>query len=195
MTDLLLLQASPHVHGVGDLVFETISQALPPNLTTKTLFLRTAKIEPCSGCRLCDRPPHTCHLDFDQAAMILEDIVLARLVLFSAPIYFYHLPAQAKALIDRSQCFWIRKNQKQSKITSLKKRTLVVLTAARSQGQFLFQGALLTLKYFFEALDREIIDTCLLSGLETRADLAANKPMLSKLQTFLTKHLDILQQT
>ena len=182
------MQASPHVQGVNDLILDLLLANLPANLTTKTLFLRTAKIAPCSGCRKCQSPPHICPLDDnnDDAQKLLLSIQEAKHLIFLAPIYFYHLPAKAKALIDRAQRFWVNPSETQKQP---KKPSLVILTAARTKGQFLFQGALLTLKYFLQCLGREITNSYLLPGLDTRDDLLAQPKTLATLQNLLTKEL------
>ena len=58
----------------------------------------------CDGCR--DDGRCVVRDDFDQ---VYDGMVAADVVALAAPLYFWNLPAQVKAVVDRSQCQWARK--------------------------------------------------------------------------------------
>ena len=58
-------------------------------------------IEYCTGCFACKRNGGVCIHDDDMRA-ILEEILQSDLLLFSFPLYSYGMPAQLKALLDRT---------------------------------------------------------------------------------------------
>jgi multimeric flavodoxin WrbA len=79
-------------------------------------------------------------------------------VVMAAPIYFYNVPAQAKAVIDRSQALWTRKYIRQeagqeSGRSQGCKGFFIGVGATR--GKRLFEGTLQTMRYFFDAIDVE----------------------------------------
>ena len=104
----------------------------------------------CGGCEETGR----CVVDDDMQAVypLLEE---ADVILLASPIFFYGLTAQAKALIDRSQANWskrmLEKTHEEEKIFDSGKGYLIAVGATR--GKSLFEGAIMTAKYFFEALD------------------------------------------
>ena len=97
---------SPRRGGNSDCAAETVRLALPvPALTAR---VADAGVRPCVSCGHCLSHPGECALDGarDGAAALFSHAAAAHLTLIVSPIYFYHLPAQAKAWIDRSQRWW-----------------------------------------------------------------------------------------
>jgi multimeric flavodoxin WrbA len=78
----------------------------------------------------------------------------ADVVILSAPIFFYSLPSQAKALIDRCQALWckrvLEKSPEERRQYNSGKGYLISVGATK--GKNLFEGAELTAKYFYDAL-------------------------------------------
>jgi multimeric flavodoxin WrbA len=81
----------------------------------------------------------------------------------AAPIYFYNVPAQAKAVIDRSQTLWTRKYMGGQEATSgsvLKPdRKGFFIGVGATRGKRLFDGTIQTMRYFFDAVDVEYAGT------------------------------------
>ncbi|MGE4506497.1 MAG: flavodoxin family protein, partial [Desulfovibrionaceae bacterium] len=121
--------------------------------------LRKLDIKPCRACGMCAKDPASrCPLGpKDYAADVFADMLQAPFLFFAAPIYFYHLPSRLKLLIDRSQWIYSRRMKGDPEIVNLPKRpAYVALFAGRPQGEKLFEGSLLTLKYFLESFNFEI---------------------------------------
>ncbi|MBQ7164413.1 MAG: flavodoxin family protein [Clostridia bacterium] len=59
------------------------------------------RIEYCSGCFSCMRNGGTCIYD-DDMRDVLEEILKSDILLFNFPLYCYGMPAQLKALLDRT---------------------------------------------------------------------------------------------
>ncbi len=139
---------------------------------TTTLFLRTYNTLPCSACYACrDHPQGQCiFTKQDDTDRLYTTLRTAPLIFLTAPIFFYHLPAQLKAFIDRAHASWIaqEKNPKTKKRT--RKPAFVGLVAGKAQGDKLFEGSLLTLRYFFHALDMHIHSTHLLRACDAKGD-------------------------
>lgn len=187
MNNVLVLQCSPHAGGVSDSVANLFTQGMAEaGIEARTVALRDYAFSPCTGCGGCSRPPHKCVLanrplpgqndactQMDQAEEIFQMINEAHLVMISSPVYFYFLPAHFKALIDRTQRFWMLQGGEDRVPLPLSraKPVLVAMTAGRRRGNLLFSGSLLSLKYFLAPLGAAIRETRLLRGLELLKDL------------------------
>ena len=119
-----------------------------------------------------DLPTYGCPLAIkDHSALLLNVLVEAPSLCLVSPIYFYHLPALLKALLDRTQPFWHLSNMGIDLWT--RDRTChVILYGARSQGKRLFAGSLLTLKYVLAGLRIRLAEPVLFYGLDKPSALA-----------------------
>ncbi|MBQ7586374.1 MAG: flavodoxin family protein [Desulfovibrionaceae bacterium] len=191
MRELLVLNGSPHINGVGDEILDQILKISRTDVKLNLCRIREFKINPCTGCLSCIPYPHRCpqNTKEDQAESLLTSISKADLVLFCSPIYFYSLPGITKVLVDRAQRFYMSKESLPPNQTF--KPTFVILYAGRTKGQALFTGTLLTLKYFFQALKREIVQELTLRGLENKQYLLNNQDTCRHLKQYLNTYLDI----
>lgn len=74
----------------------------------KKIFIRDLEISFCDGLRGCEK---TGKCKFSDDMRVLEKaILLSDIVAVSAPIYFTSVPAKLKAVVDRCQLYWARKN-------------------------------------------------------------------------------------
>ncbi len=116
----------------------------------------------------------------DDSAALLRSLCRAPALYLVSPIYFYHLPAQFKALIDRLQPFWAMKEAGDPALAALPERLChAILIAGRPRGEKLFEGSLLTLKTALGALRVRLAPPLLLRGLDGPADLR-NNPELAE---------------
>ncbi|MFN2343685.1 MAG: flavodoxin family protein, partial [Desulfonatronovibrio sp.] len=113
--DFLIVGCSPRKGGNSDYAAHKIMDlTMHKGFDPELLFLRDYKISPCLGCHQCaESKDFSCILDDqDQCRKLLDKIDNAKMVCFCSPIYFYHIPAGFKALIDRGQSFYERWMQK-----------------------------------------------------------------------------------
>jgi multimeric flavodoxin WrbA len=106
----------------------------------------------------------------------------ADVVFLASPIFFYGVTAQAKALIDRAQAHWSRRLLKttpeERKLSSRGRGYLITVGATR--GKNLFEGAILTAKYFFDALDMTYEGGIFFRSLEKRNAVRENPETLQE---------------
>jgi protein-tyrosine-phosphatase len=76
----------------------------------------------------------------------------ADVIVVATPIFFYNVPAQLKALIDRCQTLWSRKYIHKISDPGHQWRKGFVLSVGATKGKNLFEGLTLTMKYFFDAV-------------------------------------------
>ncbi|MCK4722818.1 MAG: flavodoxin family protein, partial [Dehalococcoidia bacterium] len=77
---------------------------------------------------------------------------------------------QVKALIDRCQALWARRYVlKQGPPDSGRKGAFIAVGATR--GEKLFDGSILTVKYFFQAIGVEYVDELLVWGVDKKGEI------------------------
>jgi multimeric flavodoxin WrbA len=109
-------------------------------------------IDPCIGCGGCAKTGR-CVLA-DDMQVLYPKIGEADRVILASPIYFYGITAQAKAFVDRCQAMWSAKHlclEKGEWRPDPKRKGFLVAVAA-TQGARVFEGAILTARYAFDAM-------------------------------------------
>ncbi len=115
----------------------------------------------------------------DDMDNIYPKLLTAERIIVASPIFFYGLPAQLKALIDRCQALWARKYVlKQKPATQGRKGAFIAVGATR--GKSLFEGSILTIKYFFKAIDIAYADELLVRGVDQKGDIEKDPSALSQ---------------
>jgi multimeric flavodoxin WrbA len=86
----------------------------------------------------------------------------------STPVFFYDVPAQGKAVIDRSQAYWARRYVLGRHREGLDGAKGFLLAVGATRGKDLFMPAGLSIKYFFDALAfPKIFDSLYFRKIET----------------------------
>lgn len=162
------LTCSPRAHGNSEAASQYFAQGFSQKeLPMQICALRDYAISPCIACYHCERDVlGRCPLSKQDTSLALFDILLHTPALhIAAPIFFYHLPASMKALLDRGQSYWIRKLRNNETITSLPQRPAwITLIAGRTRGEKLFEGSLVSLRYFLSIFNFTIIESTTLLG-------------------------------
>jgi len=154
--------------------------------TPRVIALRDHEVAPCRGCGACSRAGHRCPLDTagDAAEGLFAAMDAAPFAAFAAPIYFYHVPALFKAFIDRAQRrYEIRAASGATPGSGGRgpdtRPAHALLVAGRPRGERLFEGALLTLKYFLWPFDMVLTQPSLWRGMDAPGDLANDAAALA----------------
>jgi multimeric flavodoxin WrbA len=103
-------------------------------------------------------------------------------LMVASPIFFYTVSAHLKLFMDRCQSLWVRKYWIDQTPFDQKrfKRKGLFLSAGATQGKRLFDGTLLTMRYFFDVFDAELHDTLLYRGLDFQGDAQKHPDYLSE---------------
>ena len=173
--EIMILACSPQAGGNTDAAAAVLRRVLAEcGRAVEPVYLRDYHILPCQGCNACAAPGNACVLvGKDDTQALLERLSSAKMVFWLSPVYFYHLPAQAKALVDRAQAFWHARQQRVESIMALPPRKACpLLIAARSAGDNLFKGSLYTLQYCLKIFNIHLGEPLLLTGLDRPGELA-----------------------
>ncbi len=171
MNDPLIMSLSPRAGGNSDHAAALFARSL--DRQPRPVFLREHQIEPCTGCGSCAEDGR-CRIGEDWAEELFLQLDHASGLVLTAPVYFYHLPSQAKAWIDRAQSRYMAR-QNGLRTPGVERLAYVVLVAGRTRGENLFTGILPTLKYFLQVFDFRIEKTLFLRGLDGPDDFSRDR--------------------
>jgi arsenate reductase (thioredoxin) len=148
---VLGLQGSPRIKGNSALLLSAfLEEATKLGARTELVNVAKKKITPCQECGNCEKKGF-CPMD-DDMQQIYPLLRQADIVVMATPIFFYGPTAQMKALIDRSQTLWSRKYALGLEDPGRKWRQGYLLAVGATRGKNLFEGTILTAKYFFDAV-------------------------------------------
>ena len=99
-------------------------------------------------------------------------------IVVASPMFFYGITSQLKALIDRCQALWARKYIIRMKFPRSDRKGAFIAVGATT-GQKLFDGSVLTIKYFFQAVDVAYVDELLIRGMDKKAEIKEHPEFLS----------------
>ena len=207
-----LLACSPRPGGNSDTAARLFAEgyASVQDEAPFPVFLRDYGVLPCTACDAClhtvqkhgrNAPASSPHALFgqspgetlrlgcplalkDDSAPLLTFLAETPALCLVSPIYFYHLPALLKALVDRTQPFWHLRNLGISPFSGQERICHIILLGAREQGERLFEGSLLTLKYALAGLGLRPAEPLLLYGLEGADDLAGNNAAQERVRDY-----------
>jgi multimeric flavodoxin WrbA len=163
---------SPRRGGNTDLLLEeALKGAEKEGAGAERLHLIDFSITPCRECHGCDLTGECVILD--DMEKIYPKLLEADVIILASPVFFYGLTAWAKAFVDRCQAFWSRKYL--LKDPSLgkegKRRKGFLISVGGTKGQRVFEGAILTAKYFFDVLNAEYVGELVFHGIDAKGDI------------------------
>ncbi|MFC1926074.1 flavodoxin family protein [Chloroflexota bacterium] len=166
---ILAIMGSPRKKGNTDLLLdEAVKGAKSQGAEVEKLTIDKAKIGPCMEDYHCEKDGN-CFIRDDMDG-IYPKLLEADGIIVASPIFFYGVPSQLKALIDRCQALWVRKHVLKMPIPDVGRKGVYIAVGATS-GEKLFNGSILTVKYFFEAIGVEYFDRLLIRGVDKRGEI------------------------
>jgi len=168
---------SPRIKGNTDLLLdEALKGAQGQGAEVEKVIVDKLNIAPCREYYGCVKDGN-CVIR-DDMDNIYPKLLAADRVIVASPIFFYGLTSQVKALIDRCQALWARKYiLKQSLPDSARKGAFIAVGATR--GRKLFDGSILTVKYFFQSIDVQYVDELLVPGVDKKGEIKEHPTALS----------------
>jgi len=174
---VLGIMGSPRIKGNTDLLLnKALKGAQSHGAEVEKIVVDKLKIAPCREYYGCLRDG-SCVIR-DDMDDIYPKLLAADAIIVASPIFFYGLTGQLKALIDRCQALWARKYiLKQDFSDSTRKGVFIAVGATR--GKQLFDGSILTVKYFFQAISVRYTDELLVRGVDKKGEIKEHPTALS----------------
>ena len=98
---VLIISSSPRKGGNSDLLCDGFEKgALEAGNEVEKIFLKDKTVHPCTGCSVCSMYGKPCPQK-DDAAEIVEKMIVADVIVMATPVYFYTMCGQMKIMIDR----------------------------------------------------------------------------------------------
>ena len=184
MTTILAIYGSPRRKGNTSLLLrKAVEGARAAGGQVEEIVLRDLRMSPCLeiyGCKHTGR----CVIK-DDFQSVYDRLSQCQGLILASPIFFYTVSSHTKMLMDRCQSFWVKKYWLQKNATdrrNLIKKGLFISVGA-TKGKRLFEGALLTVRYFLETLDMGLWRSLLYRGLDFEGDVLKHPEYLEEAYT------------
>lgn len=162
---------SPRKHGnTAYLLDRFLEEAERFGAETQKIHVPDLKVTPCTGCSVCEKKGR-CVFKDDMQDRVFPLLRNSDIVVMASPIYFYTVPAEFKAVIDRTQTLWSRKFKLGLKDPDEGRRKGFLLSVGATRGKDLFDGINLTMKYFFRGISTDFAGGLKYSRVEDPGDM------------------------
>jgi len=170
--NILAVYGSPRRHGnTATLLDAAVEGARDAGARVEKIVLRDLKISPCLEIYGCKKTGECAIRDDFQS--LRDKLLSAQGVMLASPIFFYAVSTHTKALMERFQSLWVKKhwidNVPLGKPAYTRKGLFI--TVGATQGKKLFDGAILSVKYFFDVLDISLFKTLCYRGIDFEGDI------------------------
>ena len=178
---ILALYGSPRRNGnTARLLRQAVDGAREAGAAVEECVLRDMTISPCLeiyGCKQDGR----CVIK-DDFQHLHDQLLSCQGVMLASPMFFYTVSSHTKILMDRCQSLWVKKYwiEKEKPGSRPRTRKGLFISAGATQGKKLFDGALLSVKYFFDTFDAELWKSLLYKGLDLADDVLAHPDSLQQ---------------
>jgi multimeric flavodoxin WrbA len=181
MAQILAIYGSPRRRGnTATLLRHAVRGAVDAGAQVDEIVLRDLKISPCLEIYACKKEGR-CAIN-DDFHRVVDRILSAKGIILASPVFFYTVSAHTKILMDRCQSLWVKKYwiDKVPFGQWEPKRKGLFISVGATKGKKLFDGALLTVKYFFDVLDTELYRSLLFRKLELEDDVLKHPDYLEE---------------
>jgi multimeric flavodoxin WrbA len=170
---LLAIAGSPRRRGNTEgLLDRFIAGAEQAGAAVEKIVLARLKIGGCVACEKCFESG-MCAID-DDFQKVYHKLIAADVIALAAPLYFWNVPAQTKALIDRSECQWGRKYVLQTPLAptpagNSRRRGVFISTAGQPVADF--GGAKQTAEGFFDVWEADYWGELLYGNVDAKGEI------------------------
>ncbi len=169
---VLGIYGSPRKGGNSDLLLEeALKGAEEAGAECSTLRPFKMDISGCMECGACDKTG-ICIIKDDMQA-IYPQLEEASIIFVATPMFFYGMPSDLKALIDRCQALWSKRmiTKSPERRKTYDSGSGYMLAVGATKGANLFEGAHLVARYFFDALDMSYDGSVCVNKVEGKGDI------------------------
>ena len=168
---IIAIYGSPRRKGnTATLLKKAVEGARDSGADVEEIFLRDLKMSPCLEIFGCTKSGE-CRLkdDFQKAR---DKILASHGLIMASPVFFYTVSAHTKILMDRFQSLWVKKYwiDKTPRNHQKEMRKGLFISVGATKGKKLFDGILLSIRYFFETIDMKLWKALLYRELDFEGD-------------------------
>ena len=172
MPKIVAIYGSPRKDGnTAALLKKAVEGALSGGVAVEEIMLRDLEMSPCLEIYGCKKTGE-CVIE-DDFAKLRDRVLTSDGMMLASPIFFYTVSAHVKIFMDRCQSLWVKKhwidNRPRNDVQIQRKGLFI--SAGATRGKKLFEGALLSVRYFFDVLDMELWKALLFRGLDFKEDI------------------------
>ena len=178
---IVAIYGSPRRRGnTATLLKKTIEGARDSGAEVEEIVLRDLKISPCLEIYGCMQAGE-CAIK-DDFQIVRDKILASQGLILASPVFFYTVSSHTKILMDRFQSLWVKKYwvDKTPKDQQIIKRKGLFISVGATNGKKLFDGMLLSVKYFFDILEMELWKTLLYRQLDFQEDVLKHPEYLEE---------------
>jgi multimeric flavodoxin WrbA len=181
MMRITAIYGSPRRQGnTSRLLQQAVAGARDEGAAVTEIMLRDIKIAPCMEIYGCTREGECVIQDGFQR--VRDSLLASDGIMLASPIFFYTVSAHTKIFMDRCQSLWVKKYWIEGlpRAQWPKKRKGLFISAGATRGRKLFDGALLTVRYFFDVIDTSLWKSLLYRGLDFENDVMEHPDYLQE---------------
>ena len=174
---VLGIMGSPRRQGNTELLLDKALEGVrEAGAEIESVLVSKLKISPCLEIYACLKDGN-CSIR-DDMQLLYKKLLEADHVIFASPIFFYSITSQAKALVDRCQALWVRRHILDMGKEDKRERRGVFISVGATRGEKLFDGAVLTVKYFFNAIGVKYAGDLLVRGVDGKGQIGEHPEAL-----------------
>jgi multimeric flavodoxin WrbA len=178
---IIAIYGSPRRKGnTATLLKEAVQGARDSGAVVEEIVLRDLKMSPCLEIYGC-KEAGECAIK-DDFQTVRDKILAAPGLMLASPVFFYTVSAHTKIFMDRFQSLWVKKYwvDKTPKDQKMIERKGLFIAVGATKGRKLFDGSLLTIRYFFDVLDTELWKALLYRRLDFAEDVLKHPDYLKE---------------
>jgi len=174
---VLGIMGSPRKKSNTDILLDKILEgAKEAGAEVEKVLVSKLKISPCLEIYACLKDGD-CAIK-DDMQLLYKKLLEADHIVFASPMFFYGVTSQAKAIIDRCQALWVRRHVLGMGKEDNRARRGVFISVGATKGEKLFDGAVLTVKYFFDAIGVKYSGDLLVRGIDKKGEIEEHNTAL-----------------
>ena len=181
---IVAIFGSPRRKGnTSTLLKKAVEGARDSGAEVEEIVLRDLKMSPCLEIYGCKQAGE-CAIK-DDFQMVRDKMLDSQGLMLASPVFFYAVSSHTKILMDRFQSLWVKKNwvDKTPRDDQIVKRKGLFISVGATRGKKLFDGMLLSVRYFFDVLDMELWKALLYRQLDFQDDVLKHPEYLEEAYT------------
>jgi multimeric flavodoxin WrbA len=178
---IVAFYGSPRRRGnTASLLKRAVEGARDAGAQVEEIVLRDLKLSPCLEIYSCKQDGE-CRIQ-DDFQQVRAQVLSSAGLMLASPIFYYAVSAHTKILMDRFHSLWIKKHwidAGRNPAPAIRRQGLFI-SAGATRGRRLFEGALLSVRYFFDTLDTDLWKALLYRGLEHEGEVQEHPDYLNE---------------